>query len=326
MLWRRIHRPLLCVLALVWHGEVAAQAPLHLEAKIRLPQVEGRLDHLAFDAARHRLFVAALGNGSIEVVDVGRRRVLHGISGLDEPQGVAYSPDLDLLYVASGGDGTLRVYRGADFSHVQDVDAGDDADNVRIDDTGQRVFVGTGSGSLAVFQAKTLERLADFALKGHPESFQLSPVGGVAFVNVPGAHEIAVLDRDGSTRAHWPTGTLHANYPMALDPAGRHVLVAFRQPATLAAYDPHDGSLLLGVPGCGDADDIFIDARRGRIYEVCGEGVVDILDRGSLARLGRQPTAAGARTGLYVPQADRLFVAVPAHAGRAAAIWIFAPR
>jgi DNA-binding beta-propeller fold protein YncE len=311
---------------MAWHCALGAPATLRVEAKIPLPRVEGRIDHLAYDAARKHLFVAELGNGSVDVVDVAQRRPIYRIMDLREPQGVAYSAEVDLLYVASGGDGTLRAFRGKDFLLVQKADAGDDADNLRVDDAARRVYVGGGSGSLGVFRADTLDRLQDIALKGHPESFQLGNDDARIFVNVPDAHEIVVVDRDAARAvAHWPTGDWRANYPMALDAAGRRVLVAFRQPARLAAFDSRDGKVLAQTSSCSDADDVFVDEARARIYVTCGDGVVDVLARGTLVRLARIATTPGARTGLYVRDIDRLFVAARAQPGGDAAIWILAP-
>src|SRR3954451_15175627 len=113
---------------------VAAQADLlRLEAKIPLGNVAGRIDHMAFDAARNRLFVAELGNNSVSVVDINARKVIHRISGLKEPQGVAYLASRDLIYIANGGDGVVRIHRGEDAAPAGTIPLGDDADNVRID-------------------------------------------------------------------------------------------------------------------------------------------------------------------------------------------------
>src|SRR5690242_15054250 len=132
----------------------AEEAPLVVEAKIPLGAVKGRIDHLAVDLGRNRLFIAELGNGSLSAVDLNARKVLKRIDGLDEPQGVAYAAGPDLVYVASGGDGTVRRYRGEDLSPVgEKLKLGDDADNVRVAADGKRVAVGYGSGALAVLDA-----------------------------------------------------------------------------------------------------------------------------------------------------------------------------
>jgi sugar lactone lactonase YvrE len=304
----------------------AEQPVLGVETKIALTDVKGRIDHLAFDVAHQRLFIAELANGSVDVVDLGARRVAHRIRDLEEPQGLAYSEVLKTLYVACGGDGTLRAWRTDDYSPAGSVKLGEDADNVRIDDAAKRVYVGYGNGALAVLEAATLRPVTSIPLKAHPESFQLSPLDDRVFINVPNAHEIAVISRSQARQvASWPTQSLHANYPMALDTADQQVLTVFRQPARLAAWSMAQGGNTRAVETCGDADDVFLDARRQRLYVICGQGYVDVFNRGDLAQLGRIPTAPGARTGLFAPSADRLFVAARAQDGADATLWIMKP-
>src|SRR5882672_2864247 len=107
--------------------------PLLLEAKIPLGAVVGRIDHFAFDADRQLLFVAELGNDSVGIVDLKERKVLHRLSALREPQGVAYHPATGTLYVTNAGDGSVRLYQGPNFTPAGRIELGDDADNIRID-------------------------------------------------------------------------------------------------------------------------------------------------------------------------------------------------
>lgn len=304
-------------------------APLIVESRIALENVAGRIDHLAYDPGRKRLYVAELGNDSIGIVDLVTRRMIRTVAGLDEPQGVAYDSATDAVYVASGGDGSVRVFSGKDFDPIATIALGKDADNVRIDAAAHRVYVGYGEGALAVIDPITRKRIADIALGGHPESFQLDPDGDRIFVNVPDAGEIAVLSRaTGRQVAEWPTGRLRDNYAMLLDAANGRVIDAFRRPARLQAYDMRTGGATSGSELCADADDLFTDASRHRIYVICGDGYVDALDASSDAytRIGRFATSAGSRTGLFVPELDRLYVAVRASQSEPATIWVLRPR
>ena len=150
-------------------------APLQLEAKISLGNVAGRIDHMAYDTPRNRLFVAELGNNSVGVVDINARKVIHRISGLKEPQGVAYLASRDLLYVTNGGDGEVRIHRGSDFSPAAVIPLGSDADNIRLDPSGNRIVIGYGRGALALIDPAGGAKVVDIPLKAHPESFQLDP-------------------------------------------------------------------------------------------------------------------------------------------------------
>lgn len=299
-----------------------------VESKISLGKVSGRIDHLAYDSARERLYVAELGSDSVGIVDLKSQRLLRTVSGFEEPQGIGYEPATDSVYVANGGDGSVRILRGEDFALVGQIELGADADNVRVDPAARRVYVGHGNGALAVIDAASRKRIADIALKGHPESFQLDPTGPRIYVNVPDAGVIQVASREThASIATWPTATLRANYPLAIDIPNHRLLAVFRQPAHLEAFDLGTGSQLAGVDVCGDADDIFVDPKRSLIYVICGDGVVDtyVSAKNTFTRVARLETSRGSRTGLFLPETDRLVVAVRATDGETAAVWLLRP-
>jgi len=299
--------------------------PPQLERKIALGNVSGRIDHMAVDLAHHRLFVAELGNNTVGVVDLEAQKVVHRLSGLKEPQGVGYVQPSDSLYVANGGDGSVRVFRGTEYSASGRIDLGADADNIRVDLPGNRLLVGYGSGGIGVIELRRNNKLESFPLKAHPESFQFDAGSRQIFVNLPNNHAIAVVDATtGQQRATWsmPHG---ANFPMALDPDRQRVLAVFRSPPKFAAFDWQTGALVSEADTCGDADDVFLDSKRQRIYIICGAGFVDVLraDDAKYSRLAKIATIAGARTGLFVADMDRLFVAARAQSGQPASIWVY---
>ena len=323
-------RAILFSASLTWPVALLAQTtavPLALEAKIPLGQVSGRIDHLGIDAKRRRLLVAELGNNSLGVVDLSAGKVLRRITGLSEPQGVAYVPFTDSIMVANAGDGSVRVLRGEDLTPIGRLELGDDADNVRMDTAHKRVLVGYGKGGLAVIDPVSLSKTADIRLKAHPEGFQIDETGTEVFVNVPGAHEIVVADLATGSTQSLPTQGAGSNFPMAIDGEGHRVVAVFRSPPTLMALASQDSHVVAKAETCGDADDVFVDPQRRRVYVSCGEGVVDVLEPGEAGyrRVARIPTVSGARTSLFVPELDRLFVAVRATSHEPAAIWVFRP-
>jgi len=305
----------------------ADSALIQLEAKISLGQVRGRIDHMAFDIARRRLFVAELGNDSVGVVDVDAGKTIHTIGGLAEPQGVGYVPSTDTLYVANARDGSVRLFRGADYAAAGRIDLGSDADNVRFDAAVNRIFVGYGSGAIGTIDVAQQKKSGEIALPAHPESFQIGGKPTKMFVNLPRAHAIAVLDvATGTQMATWPLRE-SGNFPMPLDPSNGRVLVVSRSPPKLSVRAAEDGSLIADVETCGDSDDLFIDHKRGLVYVSCGAGFIDVFTAKGVNynRVGHVPTAAGARTSLFVPEMDRLYLAVRASGASEAAIWIFRP-
>jgi DNA-binding beta-propeller fold protein YncE len=300
---------------------------LALESKIPLGEVSGRIDHLAVDLIRQRLFVAELGNDTVGVVDLKERKTARTLSGFKEPQGIGYVPSTDTVYVANGGNGVVRILHGADLTPAGQVELGDDADNVRVDEAAHQVLVGYGGGAIALIDMSSHSKVADIPLKAHPESFRLDASGKRIYVNVPHAHEIAVIDRLARKQtAGWSTGILLSNYPLILDEPHQRILSVFRLPARVGVFDG-DGKLVTRVDTCGDSDDAFIDGKRNLVYVICGTGYVDVLKPSgdTYASLGRIETNSGARTGLFVPELDRLIVAVRARGSEAAAVWVYRP-
>ncbi len=309
---------------------VAADA-LVVDNTIALKDVSGRIDHLAIDLRRNRLFVAELGNGTLDVVDLAAGVVIRRIGGLKEPQGVGYAPGADVLAIANGGDGTVRLFHGTDLSPAGDVALGDDADNVRIDTRTGMLVVGYGSGGLAVIDPANAAVIGRIPLPAHPEGFQLDANSGRALVNVPDARQVAVIDMAAGRRiASWNLAGLRANFAMAFDSGRAIAAVVSRSPARLVVLDANSGNAISNVASCGDADDVFFDGKRRRIYASCGDGSIDAWqeEAGQYRHLSPVKTASGARTSLFVPELDRLFVAARAGffgLGSSAAILIFRP-
>jgi DNA-binding beta-propeller fold protein YncE len=324
-------RTVLMAMLLVLPGCSKAQAPagpspLAAERTIPLEGVAGRIDHLAADLRRRRIFVAELGNGSVDVVDldVGTS---HRIGGLKEPQGVAYLPDRDELVVASGGDGTVRFFNGQSLSPAGMIQLGSDADNVRFDAKSGLVAVGYGSGAIAFIDPARQLVVSTVELPVHPEGFRLEPDGSRLFVNLPDAHTVAFVDRPRLAITKRLPAAHQLNFPLALDPASHTIAIAYRWPSRLVLMDGQTGGVLQDLKSCGDADDVAFDAQRNRVYVVCGSGSVDVFQKGAAGYepLASVATRRGARTGLFVPELDRLFVAARANGKSGAVLMVLRP-
>jgi YVTN family beta-propeller protein len=317
---------LLCVISFIALARAQPDEPLRLVGTVPLPQVEGRIDHMSIDVKGQRLFVAALGNNTLEVIDVKNGKLLHTIPGLREPQGIVYQPNTNRLFVANRADGTLRVFDGSSFQLLKTVPYGDDADNVRYDPREDRIYVGYGSGALGVTD-RDGAKLADIKLDVHPESFQLETTGPRIFVNLPESQKIAVVDR--KTRAiiaSWTTGGPQSNYPMALNEANHRLFVVCRSPARMVVLDTLSGKVVATVPAVEDCDDVFYDSARKRIYATGGAGAISVIqqqDPDHYKEIATITTAKGARTGFYSPDLGRLFVAARRDGGHPAEIRIY---
>ena len=293
----------------------AGDAGIQLKQAIPLFGVEGRIDHFDFDAVGERLFLCALGNNTVEVIDLNKGERVHTISGLGAPQGVAFVPELNRLLVANDKGGVCNIYDADSFQLIGKVDFADDADNVRYDSASKRIYMGFGSGGVGIINAVDGKQVGSIKLAAHPEAFELEKQGRRIFVNVPNARHVAVVDRDkGEVIATWKTDGAFGNFPMGLDEANHRLFIGCRFPSKLVVLNTDSGDIVAKIGISDDPDDIFYDSKRHRVYVICGAGKIDIIDQSdanTYKALARINTADGARSGLFVPERDALFVAVP---------------
>jgi hypothetical protein len=330
---------MLLAIGTFWHSSskiVAAQnsardvLPLQLEEQIPVPSVAGRIDHFSADAKRKRLFVSALGNNSLEVIDVFAGRVIHSIKGLAQPQGALYVPAVDKLYVANAEDGKVRVYEGATYTLRKTIDFGTDPDNMRYDEASKRVYVGFGQedGGIGMIDPKSDERVGDvYKTGGHPESFQVEASGGHIFVNVPDAGNVVEsIDQKTGAATKWPLQGLRANYAMALNEVDHRLFTITRKTPMMVVLDTQTGQEIARLHAAGECDDVFFDASRKRIYVIGGEGLISVFQQNDPEHyelVANVPSAIGVRTGYYFAKRDRFYVAVPAKGNEPAQVWTY---
>jgi DNA-binding beta-propeller fold protein YncE len=326
-LFTAILRIVLFSAALAWiaNPSVVAQQSdvLSLDSHIPLPGVKGRIDHLSVDLLGQRIFVAAVDNHTLEVIDLKLGRTVHTITDLAEPQGVFYDASTNRLFVACALDGTMRIFDGTTFQVLATVKYPDDADNVRYDSRNKNVIVGyagakqlrereTGTGGLGFLDTDG-KKIADIVIDAHPESFQLEKTGSRLFVNVPDKKEIEVIEvPKHAVVSRWPIAEEN-NFPMALDEAHHRLFVASWYPPQLVVFDTQSGKQIASTETAGPSDDLFFDSQRGRIYVMTSKGYIEVFqqkDPDHYDRIARYPTPPHTQTGLYVPEWGKLFAAV----------------
>jgi len=318
--------PVIAVLLVFNRWVYAEDMPLQLVEQIPLPGVTGRMDHMALDTVNDRLFIAALGNNSLEVVDLRKEKKVRSIPGLREPQGIVFMADSGRLVVSNGGDGACLVFDANTFELITRIELHEDADNLRYDVAAQRLFVAYGRGAIGVFDA-TFGRVGVIRLPGHPESFALDKSEGRMFVNVPAiqavvAADVAKLQIVGT----WKLRNASGNFPMALNESAHLLFVGAREPSQAVVFDTRSGRVVVTIPLDNDPDDIFIDSQRRRIYASCGGGYLDVIEQTDSRQyrfMKKIPTAPGARTSLFVPEMLRLFLAVPHRGQQEAGVWVY---
>jgi hypothetical protein len=306
-------------------------APMVLTGAIPLPNVQGRIDHIAIDP-KARLFVSALGNNSEEVIDIAAGIRSSTITSIPNPQGVVYVPELNKLFVGSDA-GRLYIYDGKSFDLLTSIDFGDDVDNLRYDPSTKRVYVGYGDedgGAIGEVDVATNKRIdQEFKLGAHPESFQLEKSGPHIFVNLPELRQVADINRTTGVISRWPISE-ESNFPMALDEPNHRIFVVSRAPARLVVLDANSGREVAALPCVQNSDDIFFDAARKRIYIPGGEGYISVFqqkDADHYEPLSIVPSAIGGRTAAYSGKGrkglDYFYLAVPASAAQSAELLIY---
>jgi hypothetical protein len=309
-----------------------AQRPLVLSGAVPMDGVKGRFDHFA--SGKGRVFISALGNNTVEVINLFGGIVEHTITGVTNPQGVAFSPEANKLFVASA-QGKLYIYDGDSFNLITTLGFEGGADNLRYDAATKRVYVGCGddekTGAIAAVDAVTNQRLdEEYKIGGEPESFQLEKSGPNIYVNIPDLQQVAVINRETKKITRWPLTGSRLNFPMALDEADHRLFIGIREPARLAVFDTTSGHMIVALPSAEDTDDLYYDAEHKRVYLPGGEGVIYVFQMGDpdhYRLVAKVPTALGGRTAGYFGRLGkgmhRFFLAVPASGGQSAEMRVY---
>lgn len=310
------------------HSTELNSASLGLVQTIPLSHVSGRIDHMDIDISGQRLFVAELGNDSVDVIDLKTGKRIISINGLHEPQGIAYVQDVNKVFVANGGDGTVEIFDSKNYSLVKTISLSSDADNMHYDVIQKLVYVGYGNGGLAIIDPVKNALIGMINLDGHPESFQISDeIQPGIFVNVPESNSVEVVDaqkRDMVVK--WLNNGTSGNYPLALDEDSHRLFTVYRSPSQLFVMDTNTGKPVAKLDVVKDADDIWFDGENKQIYLTGGEGYLDVIsqkDQNNYQEIAKIPTGQGGRTSLFVPVFDKLYIAIPDYLGTDAKILVF---
>jgi len=298
--------------------DVGGPPVLSLRTRIPLPGVYGRIDHYGWDGKRANLIVSALGNDTVEIVNSWRR--VHTIAGLEHPQASVYLPGVDRIAVSSQS-GKLRFHDAESYALVKTLDFGVNAntDNMRYDSIAKRLYVGYGAGAraaLAVVDPAAMERLQEFKVGSHPESFQLETEGPRIFVNLPDQESIGVVDRNTGGVTKWKIPGYTNVHAMALDEAGHRLFAASLQPGRLTVVDTQSGGVVAMLPCVLGVDDIWFDPTQKRIYAP-GAGAIDVFQQAdpdhytAVARIQVGAGAGSTSFHLKTRTQDSLFMSWP---------------
>ena len=319
--------PLLFAIPLLLQAQHSA--PLKLLQSIPLPGLkEGDFDHFAVDLDGHRLFLTAEANGLVEVFDTQTNKLIHTIRGLEAPHSMVYRPDLKRLFVVDGDASEIKAYDTNTYGLVGHIGLYIDADSQADDpETNLMYVVGGGREAhtpysyISIVDTTQSKKIVDAKIDANwLEAIALEKRGPRLFVNVTSENAVGVMDRNQHS--------ITTKWPIPGDTQQNRLFVVTRKPAQLVALDSESGATVASIPCVNDADDLYYDAGRKRIYVPGGEGYISVIqqnDADHYQPLAKIPTTVGARTGLWYEKRDRFYLAVPASSKQGAALWVYAP-
>jgi hypothetical protein len=314
--------------------------PLRLVQTIPMPNVKGRIDHMDVDVKGQRLFVAGLEKGSLEVIDLGAGKWSKSIPGFKKTQGVAYIPSLNKVFVASGDDGTVRVFRGNNLELLDSIKLELGPNRVTYEPNTKIVYVGYGGkdagkdyGEVGIIDAKTDKRLGDIKVEAHPAELLLDKSGKTLYVFVSSTSKVQVVDtKRREVASTWPVSS-QRNGDGAFDEKTHRLFIGTRTPPQMIVMDSANGRELANLPTVDGMDGVYFNAAQMRVYVSGGRdndvGYVFVYqqkDADHYELIGKIPTRSGAGTSFWSPELNRFYVGAPAHDNEEAAILVFEPQ
>jgi DNA-binding beta-propeller fold protein YncE len=303
---------------------VAAQmnSPLRLIRTIPMPGFEGcDFDHFDYDLKTNRLFLAAEDHKTVEVFNLRTGEHLRSISGFEQPHAIVYLPDSNQLIVTVGnaGLGMCKLVSGNTYEITDTMKLPPGADNAVFDPATQYCYVesrspdsGTDHNLLNIIDTRTFKLIGEISLPGKVS--QAMAIGNSAkklFINLATTNEVGVVDlQTRQVVARWPVPEASVQDALALDETNHRVFIVWRKPPRFIAFNTDTGSVVANLPCVGVNDDMFFDAKQRRIY-VTGDGTSSVFqqqDPDHYEHIAEVPTGFQGKTGLFVPELDRLYI------------------
>ncbi|QUD89601.1 YncE family protein [Phenylobacterium montanum] len=322
-------------------AHAADEEPLKLVGRTELPGYSGDFDHFGVDLKGDRLFLAAEDHGTLEVFRLSTGEHLKTVTGVETPHSILFMPDQNRLLVTDSGSGMTKILDATSYAVVGSVKLTPGADSVGYDAPRGRLYVVTGGKDvdmkdcyLEEIDPTTGEEYSKVHFdSNHTEALAVEQQGDRIFINITDKNFLAVIDKKtGQVTAQWPIKEAEQNAPIAMDEAHHRLFVVTRKPGKLVVLNADSGQSIASFKAPERTDEVVFDKANGRVYVLGGEGYIGVFqedDPDHYSELARIPSGVAAKTGILVPQLNRLFVAVsPGEAKTGAAVlqYAVAPR
>jgi DNA-binding beta-propeller fold protein YncE len=315
--------------AACWAGTSLAQssAPsvLNLVNSVSVPGVQRKWDHFGVDLPGNRIFVSSEEDPAVEIFDLRTGKHLRSLTGFKEPHNVLPLPELKKILVIDGGASEITILDSSSYEVTGHIPLAIDADPIAYDHAKNLLYVVNGGRAaktsyclISVVDVAQEKKLADLKLDTNRlESMAIEKSSNRLFVNMTGANEIGVVDRDKRIVVQtWPITAAKENVAMQYDEANHRLFVVTRKPSKLIVVNTDTGKELTSLELADYVDDLAFDPDNHRLYATAGGGagavsVIDQRDANTYKVVGNVATKPGAKTGKLVPELHRLYIGVP---------------
>ena len=306
------------LLAAVQRTPAQQKAPLKLMMTTPLPGFSGDFDHLAADLKGNRLFLAAEDHKTVEVFDLRSGKSLHSITGFGQPHAMVYLPDSNKLIVTDGDDfGDVALVSGEDYKILDTIKLPEGVDGAIFNPVNKYYYVESGGKTehqINIIDTKNFKHVGDITLPGnHSEAMKIDRAGKKMYVNLTAVSEVGVVDlQTNKLTTRWPVAGAKVQNSMALDEANHRLFIVTRMPPKFLVLDTETGKIVASLPCAPINDDMWFDIARKRFY-VTGSDTTTVIaqrDADHYEQIAEVPTGFRAKTSLYVPELNRLYVAV----------------
>jgi len=309
---------LFVLLAAAQRAPAQEKAPLKLISTTPLPGFSGDFDHFAADLKGNRLFLTAEDHKTVEVFDLRSGKSMHSITGFGQPHAMVFLPETNRLIVTDGDDfGRVALVNGENYQILETIKLPERVDGAVFNPVNKYYYVESGGKTehqINIIDTKNFKHVGDITVPGnHSEAMAIDRAGKRMYVNLTAVSEVGVVDlQTNQLIARWPIAEAKVQNSMALDEPNHRLFIATRMPPKFFVLDTDSGKIVASL-GCAPInDDMWFDVARKRIY-VTGSDTTSVIaqrDADHYEAIAEVPTGFRAKTSLYIPQLNRLYVAV----------------
>lgn len=326
---RKSYIAFLALFLLAASAHAQAELPIKLVHTTFLPGYVGDFEHFAADVKGNRLFLIAEDHKTVEVLNIRTGARIHTITGFGQPHAVEYLPGPNTLIVTEGDEesGAVELVSGSTYKILDKIKLPTDVDGGVYNPVNEYYYVesgGQGQGAkthlLSIIDTQNFKRIGDITLPGtKSEAMAINHSGEKLYINLRDPDEIGVIDlQTRQLVARWPIPDAKSENALVLDEPNHRLFSATHTPPKLFVFDIDSGKVVASLPCAENTDDMGYDPNRKRIF-ITGDGSTSVfrqLDADHYEKIAEVPTGYRARTSIFVPELNRLYIAVASRGKR----------